>query len=416
MSADTIRKALNRGPWSESDASLKKTVRRVNQILTGSASRLTCAKVVIWSSCPLVPSKNHRHESARISPQSTLSACEYNSCAKPIPPLRIIEDELIERIHRRIPSSEGGALRLGIGHDAALIHLPGRDWVVTCDQFLEGAHFLADKQPPASVGYKALVRATSDVVAMAARPRFFLLSLALPAQRTGTWLNQMLAGMARASRLFGLRLAGGDTARSAGQGGRVALNLMVLGEASRGGGIGRSGARPGNGIYVTGVLGKAQLGLELLTRGMIGQRKYRRLLRPHYYPTLPLDFALWLGRNHFPSAMMDISDGLSTDLTRLCRASGVGARIHADQIPVVAVPGTLPQIPELDPLNLALHGGEDYGLLFTVPRQVGSQIPGIFRRTRITRIGEIVRGSGVRIVAAGGQVSSLLPGGWDHFA
>jgi thiamine-monophosphate kinase len=330
--------------------------------------------------------------------------------------LRIVEDELIERIRRRIPSSEGGALRLGIGHDAALIHPEGRDWVVTCDQFLEGAHFLADKHPPASVGYKALVRATSDVVAMAARPRFFLLSLALPAERTGTWLNQMLSGMARASELFGLRLAGGDTARSPGERGSVALNLMVLGEALRGRAIGRAGARPGDGIFVTGVLGQAQLGLELLMRGMVGQRKYRRLLAPHCYPALPLAFALWLGRNHFPSAMMDISDGLSTDLTRLCGASRVGARIYADQLPAVAVPGSLLQIPEPDPLSLALHGGEDYGLLFTVPRRIVSRIPKIFGRTRITCIGEIVRGSGVRIVAPGGEVSSLIPGGWDHFA
>jgi len=330
--------------------------------------------------------------------------------------LRILEDELIERIRRRIPSSEGGALRLGIGHDAALIHAQGWDWVVTCDQFLEGAHFLADKHPPQSVGYKAFIRAASDVVAMAARPRFFLLSLTLPAERTGAWLNQMLSGMARASKPLGVRLAGGDTARGPGEGARIALNVMVLGEARRGYGIGRAGARPGDGIYVTGILGRAQLGLELILKEMGGQRSYRKLLAPHYYPTLSLDFALWLGRHHLPSAMMDISDGLSTDLTRLCRASGVGARIYADQIPLVAVPGSLQGIPELDPLTLALHGGEDYGLLFTAPKRRVSRIPSIFGRTRITRIGEIVRGSGVKIVAAGGEVSSLIPSGWDHFA
>jgi thiamine-monophosphate kinase len=297
-----------------------------------------------------------------------------------------------------------------------LIHPQGWDWVVTCDQFLEGAHFLADKHAPASVGYKALVRATSDVVAMAARPRFFLLSLALPSERTGTWLNQMLSGMARASKLFGLRLAGGDTARSPGKTGLVALNVTVLGEAPLGLRIGRAGARPGDGIFVTGVLGRAQLGLELLLRGMVDRRKYRRLLAPHYYPVLPLAFALWLGRNHFPSAMMDISDGLSTDLTRLCRASGFGARIYADQLPAVTIPRALPQVAELRPLALALHGGEDYGLLFTVPKRLVSRIPKIFGPTAITCIGEIVRGSGVSIVAPDGEASSLIPGGWDHFA
>ena len=330
--------------------------------------------------------------------------------------MRIVEDEVIERIRRRIPSWEGGALRLGIGHDAALIHPQGRDWVLTCDQFLEGTHFLADKHPPESVGYKALVRATSDVVAMAARPRFFLLSLALPADKTRSWLNRMLSGMARASKLFNMRLIGGDTSGSPGEHGRVALNLMILGEAPPGRRIGRSGAKPGNGIYVTGVLGRAQLGLELLRRGMSGQRKYGRLLFPHYYPSLPLDFALWLGRHHLASSMMDISDGLSTDLTRLCKASGVGARIYADQMPLVAVPAALRQMPELAPPTLALHGGEDYGLLFTAPHQAASRIPKRFGRTRITRIGEIVPGSKVRMISPRGEVSALAPGGWDHFA
>lgn len=330
--------------------------------------------------------------------------------------MQIIEDELIERIRRRIPSSEGGALRLGIGHDAALIHPGKQDWAVTCDQFLEGAHFLIDKHPPASIGYKALTRATSDIVAMGARPRFFLLSLVLPVERTGAWLGELLSGMARASKLLGLRLAGGDTARSPGKRGRVALNLMVLGEVQAGRKSGRAGARPGDGIYVTGVLGRAQLGLELLLRGVAGRRKYRKLLAPHYFPLLPVEFGLWLGRNRLPSAMMDISDGLSTDLTRLCRASGVGARIYAEQIPAVSVPGWLVQTPAFVPLALALHGGEDYGLLFTAPRRMAPRIPRIFGGTRITRIGEIVSGSGVSMVGERGKISSLTPGGWDHFA
>lgn len=328
--------------------------------------------------------------------------------------MRILEDQLIERIRRRIPSSEGGSLRLGIGHDAALIRPAGRDWVVTCDQFLEGVHFLIDKHPPESVGYKSVVRATSDVVAMAARPRLFLLSLALPAQRTGAWLDRMLAGMARASKRFGLRLAGGDTTRSPGERGRVALNLMVLGEAARGAKIGRAGARPGDAIYVTGVLGRAQLGLEILLRGRASARKYANLLSPHYYPELPLDFALWLGRNRLPSAMMDISDGLSTDLARLCKASGVGARIYADRIPAVDVPRSA--APKLDPLTLALHGGEDYGLLFTAAKRLVARIPTVFGRTRVTRIGEIERGSKVSIVQASRKASPLKPGGWDPFA
>ena len=329
--------------------------------------------------------------------------------------MRIFEDELIERIRRRLPSSAGGLLRLGIGHDAAVIRPERRDWVVTSDQFVEGLHFLVEKHPPESVGYKSLVRATSDVVAMAAQPRLFLLSLALPAERTGAWFNRMLSGMARASRLLGLRLAGGDTTRSPGKKGGIGLNLMVLGETALGARIGRAGAKPGDEIYVTGALGRAQLGLELLSRGRTDQQKYGKLLSPHYYPTLPLDFALWLGRNRLASAMMDISDGLSTDLARLCKSSGVGARIYADQIPAVDVPGSLPRSRAFEPFTLALHGGEDYGLLFTVARRKASRIPRVFNRTRITRIGEVVRGSGVSIVTAGRNSSPLTPGGWDPF-
>lgn len=329
--------------------------------------------------------------------------------------MRISEDELIERIRRLIPSSAGGVLRLGIGHDAAVIHPAGRNWVVTCDQFLEGVHFLAEKHPPESVGYKSLVRATSDVVAMAAQPRLFLLSLVLPAERTGVWFNRMLSGMARASRLLGLRLAGGDTTRSLGKNGRVALNLVVLGEATQGARMGRAGAKPGDAIYVTGVLGRAQLGLEVLFRGGTKQRKYRELLTRHYYPTLPRDFAAWLGRNRLASAMMDVSDGLSTDLGRLCKSSGVGARIYADQIPAVDIPESLQRSTQLDPLTLALHGGEDYGLLFTIPKSKASRIPSISGRTRISRVGEIVHGSGVSIVTADGDSSPLTPGGWDPF-
>jgi thiamine-monophosphate kinase len=346
----------------------------------------------------------------------TFAGASIISYAKiPDPSLRISEDELIERIRRRIPSSAGGVLRLGIGHDAAVIRPAGRDWVVTCDQFLEGVHFLVDKHPPESVGYKSLVRATSDVVAMAARPRLFLLSLAIPPERTGAWLNGMLAGIARASRLLGLRLAGGDTTRSSGKNGRIALNLMVLGEAARGARMGRAGAEAGDEIYVTGVLGRAQLGLQLLVTGRASQRKYRKLLEPHYYPTLPLDFAFWLGRNRVASAMMDISDGLSTDLARLCKSSGVGARIYADQIPAVDVPESLRRSRDFDPLTLALHGGEDYGLLFTLPRRKASRIQSSFGRTRLSRIGEIVRGSGVSIVTAGGDSLPLKPGGWEPF-
>src|SRR5271156_3256850 len=155
-------------------------------------------------------------------------------------------------------------MRLGIGDDAAIL-APGRnvEWVLSCDAFLDGVHFLAKSYPPDSVGYKSLVRAASDLAAMGAEPRLFLLTLALPARLTGAWLDRFLRGMGRAARLLGIRLAGGDTTKSA----TGSITITVLGEVARGLAVTRSGARPGDILCVSGRLGRAQLGLELARIG-----------------------------------------------------------------------------------------------------------------------------------------------------
>src|ERR1700741_1075410 len=175
------------------------------------------------------------------------------------------EDQLVGKIVRAVPSVIGqgasGAVRLGVGDDSAIFSPDGRnDWVLSCDAFLEGVHFLAKVHPPDSVGYKSLVRAASDLVAMGASPRFFLMTLALPASRIGAWLDGFLEGMARGARFLGIRLLGGDTARS----GSVSIDITVLGEVARGRALPRAGARPGDLIYVSGKLGRAQLGLDLV--------------------------------------------------------------------------------------------------------------------------------------------------------
>ena len=335
------------------------------------------------------------------------------------------EDALIARIRRGIPSSAGGILRLGIGDDAAILHpRRGCECVVTCDQFIEDVHFVKALHPPEVVGYKALARATSDLAAMGAVPRVFLLSLALPASCAGVWLTAMTHGMARAAREFGLTLAGGDTARCAAQNAAVTLNLTVLGEIEAGRGVRRNSALPGDAIFVTGVLGAAQLGLEIVLRGWAGS--YRRLVAPHFYPKPCLEVGHWLLRRRIASAMMDLSDGLSTDLARLCRASGVGARLYESAIPRVAVPAALrrklqakrggrSRTKVFDEGELALHGGEDYGLLFAVRKRIVSRVPAAFHGTRITRIGEMLSGGGVVLIGADGSARPLEPRGWDHF-
>jgi thiamine-monophosphate kinase len=331
----------------------------------------------------------------------------------------ISEDEIVRRIARAIPSAAGGlgrrSLRVGIGDDAAIV-VPGRntEWVLSCDAFIEGVHFLADRHPPDSVGYKSLARAASDLAAMGAAPRLFLLTLALPGNRTGTWLDGFLRGMGRAARSLGMRLAGGDTTKSR----AVSISITVLGDIAPRRAVTRSGARPGDIIYVSGTLGRAELGLRLIRRRISHDRRLRRLLRPHLYPRIRIDLGEWLAANRVPSAMMDLSDGLSTDLARLCAASGVGARLHADRIPRITS-ATLSAEPlaklRLDSLQLALHGGDDYELLFTVSPRRLKKLRNAPAFRQLTAIGEITREQQIVLAAPDGEAGPLDPLGWDPF-
>lgn len=328
------------------------------------------------------------------------------------------EDHLIRRIARLIPSFLGSkglraGVPIGIGDDAMTIRTDGKkDLVVTVDAFTEGVHFLVDRHPPESVGYKALARATSDLAAMGARPRYFLLTLALPKARTGQWLDRMLRGMRKAALSLGLRLVGGDTTKSS----LLSMSVTVIGEIARGQAVVRSGAKPGDTIFVSGTLGRTQLGLELLQHGLARNRRFQPLLKTHLYPSVRIELGAWLAEHRFASAMMDISDGLSTDLARLCTASAVSACIYEDRIPRVEIPGELRRLGRLgDPLKMALHGGEDYELLFTVPKRMLKELQRAPGARDLRSIGEIHRGKGVSLVPKTGKTRVLKPLGWDPF-
>jgi thiamine-monophosphate kinase len=304
-------------------------------------------------------------------------------------------------------------LCVGPGDDAAILSPSGEtDWVLSCDASIEGVHFHIKTHPADSVGYKSLARATSDLAAMGAMPSYFLLNLALPHSRAGRWLDQFLKGMARASRELGMTIIGGDTTASE----TVSISVTVLGEAAPGTAVARSGARPGDLIYVSGKLGRAQLGLDLVFGGESLNPKFRADVQPHLYPKIQIALGSWLASKRIPTAMMDISDGLSTDLTRLCKASHIGAQIYAHKIPSVKISGAAARKlrkRELEPLQLALHGGEDYELLLTVSPARAKELRDAPGSNSLVAIGEIVRGKKILLIDAAGKASALKPLGWD---
>ncbi len=325
------------------------------------------------------------------------------------------ENSILKRILARAADSTqelvGRALLLGAGDDAALFRpRAGHETILTCDWFLEGTHFLREKHPPDAVGWKCMARAMSDVAAMGGVPRCFLLSLALPASLTGRWLDQFLGGLRRAARKFGCGLVGGDTTRRR----EILINVTVVGEVRTARAILRSGARAGNILYVSGRLGEAELGLRTLRRskGLINSKNPE--IHKHLYPEPRLALGQWLADHGLATAMMDLSDGLSSDLPRLCAASRVGARVESDKIPVVRLTHSNRRR-GIDPLQLALHGGDDYELLFTVPRRSMGRIPKSFQGVLLTAIGKMTRDRKLQLLRDDGSEQLLVAGGWDPF-
>jgi len=316
------------------------------------------------------------------------------------------EDELLRRIEAPFRAPQGGGVGLSIGDDAALWHCKrGFQTVLTCDWFLEGTHFLKRLHPPASVGWKCLARAVSDVAAMGGRPCCFLLSLALPARSTGAWLRGFLRGLGRAIRTFDCPLVGGDTTRQD----RILISIFVIGETPKGEAVLRSGAQPGDRLYASGRLGEAELGWRELQRQRSPSRPTSKALLKHLYPQPRLALAQWLRRNRLASAMMDLSDGLSTDLPRLCEASGVGATIELPLLPL-AGPGETDEA-----VDRAVHGGDDYELLFTVRPSDERRLPKRYGGVPLTRIGLISKGRKILSVTGRGETKPLRSGGWDPF-
>jgi len=292
----------------------------------------------------------------------------------------------------------------GIGDDCAVLRLPaGHDLLTTTDFSLENVHFRRAWHPAESVGHRCLARGLSDIAAMGGEPLACFLSLALPAKLPQSWVDGFTKGLLRLAREFGVTLAGGDTAKSPAE---ILADIVVLGSVPKGTAVLRSGARPGDGIYVTGSVGGSAVALDLL----FSERKLAPKQFPkHFFPQPRIPQGQFLRAKKLASSMIDISDGLSTDLDHICEESGVGAEIWASAIPRARI-GKTDQAVEL---KFALHGGDDYELLFTArpDRRLPSTISGV----SMTCIGEITHGRKVSIITETGKRLPLKAGGWQHF-
>jgi thiamine-monophosphate kinase len=312
-------------------------------------------------------------------------------------PLR--EKKMIAQIRR---SARGGkSVVTGIGDDCAVLRVPpGHELLVTTDFTIENVHFRRDWHRPELVGRRCLTRGLSDIAAMGGEPQAAFLSLAVARDVPQKWVDRFLKGLLDLAKEFKVPLAGGDTAQSAGG---IQADIVVVGSVPKGKAILRSGAKVGDQIYVTGKLGGAAAALARLMESKPIGADYSQ----YFLPLPRIAVGQWLRQRGMASAMIDLSDGLSTDLEHICQESHVGAEIEAEAIPRALLGRAKKQVaPEF-----ALHGGDDYELLFTSAEAVPSKVAGV----SVKRIGRITRSFGMRLVGADGKARLLKSEGWEHF-
>jgi thiamine-monophosphate kinase len=323
------------------------------------------------------------------------------------------------------PITHHSSLLQGIGDDAAaLAQKAGRATLITTDLLVEDVDFRLSTTTPRALGHKALAVSLSDIAAMGARPRWALVSVGLPSKVwESDFLEQFYEGFFALADEHGVTLVGGDLSRTPE---RVVIDSIVLGETKRGRAVMRAGARAGDHVFVTGTLGGAAAGLRLLEDGARRPRTTRaspksarasarrQLLLRQLCPVPRVAWGRLLGEHRLATAMIDLSDGLSSDLAHLCRASGVGADIEAALLPVEpAIERAGISAPEA--LRLALDGGEDFELLFTVRRRDAAKLPDEVEGVAVRRIGVLTADAEQIRLLEDGRAEPLRPGGFEHF-
>lgn len=318
------------------------------------------------------------------------------------------EEDIIKFLQQKFKGQTNEVL-VGIGDDTAIIKAGKRYLLLTKDVLIENTHFLLKVHPPYLLGRKCLNVNVSDIAAMGGRPCYCLLGLGISNKIDWTWIEEFFAGFKSAATEVGLELVGGDLSRSS----LVMISVTLVGESKFP--VLREGAKPGDLIYVSGYLGEAALGLKLIKNGYIlGKNKeVDYFIRRFLDPAPDLYLGQQLAQKNFVSAMIDLSDGLSTDLHHLCQASHCGAELWADKIPLS------PRLEKFTsrPSHFALHGGEDYHLLFTVKANCEAAFSKWQRRRKYKFFpcGRIIEGSEIYIIWPDGRKRALHPRGFRHF-
>ncbi|HEX7287103.1 MAG TPA: thiamine-phosphate kinase [Candidatus Angelobacter sp.] len=309
---------------------------------------------------------------------------------------------MLEGIRRLAQSSRNRAVVRGIGDDCAILRAgAGSDFLVTTDLCIENVHFRRKWHPAPSVGHRCLARGLSDIAAMGGEPLACFLSLGLPPKLPQAWANGFLRGLEALAGKHGVQLAGGDISAAP----LITADIVVAGQVPAGKALLRSGAKPGDRIFVSGELGGSAAALRRLYSGKrIPPLRSDR----HFYPEPRLELGRRLRKRELATALIDLSDGLSVDLGHICQESGVSAIVEAACIPVSKDAS----------LDHALHGGEDYELLFTA--SPGKKVPRRIAGARVAEIGVIKKAtyykSAIVILGENGKEQPLQPGGWQHFS
>ncbi len=323
---------------------------------------------------------------------------------------------LIARIAAVAPPDSGVAV--GIGDDAAVLDwTPGHQLVVTCDALVEGRHFTFAGFTAEQVGRRALAVNLSDIAAMGGEPLFALVSLILPPSLPVAWIDGLYAGLRAQASAFGLSIVGGNVAASSGP---LVIDITLIGRVPTGQAVLRSGARPGNRLCVTGSLGLAAAGLLDTTHQApsLAPPSAVALARTALLTPQPRVAAgQVLARSRLATAMLDITDGMAADLGHLCESSRVGAIVEAAALPVADDTIHIARAHGRDPLDLALHGGEDYELLFAVAPDAASTAISALHDIGVSAssIGWLTPpDEGLRLRLADGTLVPLPTSGWDH--